>query len=157
MRSGRPSVGAGGLLGAVLGGGLAFAVTKLTGTRYTLLAAAVLLLAVPLLVVLIERAKGPVPVAPPRHRRERYEEARGGWRTLRGSRLLALISLLMLATVMVGQLVQWQFNWWVEFTTQTLDQRTSMFSIALSLVGVVGFFFQLIFSQLFLSTKISLT
>jgi len=139
-------IGAGGLLGAVLGGGLAYAVTQVTGTRYTLLAAAALMLAVPLLVVLIERGKGPEPVAPRRRRRERLEEARGGWRTLRGSRLLALISILMLATVMVGQLVQWQFNWWVDITTDTLDQRTSMISIALSLVGVVGFFFQLIFT-----------
>jgi AAA family ATP:ADP antiporter len=139
-------IGAGGLLGAVLGGGLAYAVTQVTGTRYTLLAAAALMLAVPLLIVLIERGKGPEPVAPRRRRRERLEEARGGWRTLRGSRLLALISLLMLATVMVGQLVQWQFNWWVDITTDTLDQRTSMISIALSLVGVVGFLFQLIFT-----------
>ncbi len=125
-------IGAGGLLGAVLGGVLAYAVTQVTGTRHTLLAAAVLLLAVPLLVVLIERVKGPRPVAPPRRRHGRYEEARGGLRTLRGSRLLALIALLMLATVMVGQLVQWQFNWWVDITTDTLDQRTSMISIALS-------------------------
>jgi len=139
-------IGAGGLLGAVLGGLMALAVTQAKGTRFTLLAAAVVLLIVPLLVVLIERSRGPSPVAERRRRRGRYEEARGGWRTLRGSRLLALIALLMLVTVMVGQLVGWQFFWWLDVNTYDLDQRTSMISIALSLVGVVGFLFQLIFT-----------
>jgi len=139
-------IGAGGLLGAVLGGLLALAVTQAKGTRYTLLAAAVVLLIVPVVVVLIERSRGPSPVAGRRRRHGRYEEARGGLRTIRGSRLLALISLLMLVTVMVGQLVGWQFFFWLDVNTYDLDQRTSMISIALSLIGVVGFLFQLIFT-----------
>jgi AAA family ATP:ADP antiporter len=139
-------IGAGGLLGAVLGGLLAAAVTRFTGTRFTLLAAAALLLSLPMLVVLIERVRGSVPAVKRSRRSLRYEEARGGLRTLRGSRLLALIALLMLASVMIGQLVGWQFFYYVEQHTDALDQRTSVIAYAFILIGVVGFLFQLIFT-----------
>ena len=76
----------------------------------------------------------------------RYEEARSGWRTLRGSRLLALIALLMLASVMIGQLVGWQFYYYVEQHTEVLDERTSVIAFAFVLVGIIGFLFQLIFT-----------
>ena len=139
-------IGAGGLLGSVLGGVMAVAVTRAVGTRFTLLGAAAALLFVPLLVVLIERRRGPEVDEVPAPRRARIEEVRGGWRTLRGSRLLALIALLMLATVMIGQLVGWQFYWYVEQYTEALDQRTSMIGLSFILMGVVGFLFQLIFT-----------
>jgi AAA family ATP:ADP antiporter len=139
-------IGAGGLLGAMLGGVLAVAVTRFAGTRFTLLAAAALLLTLPLLVVLIERVRGATSQAGVPHRRPKFDEARGGWRTLRGSRLLALIGLLMLASVMIGQLVGWQFFYYVEQHTEALDQRTSVIAFAFILVGIVGFFFQLIFT-----------
>ncbi len=139
-------IGAGGLLGSVLGGTLAVNVTRALGTRFTLLGAAAVLLAVPLMIVLIERQHKPVAAAPGRSRKHRFEEARGGLRTLRGSRLLALISLLMLATVTIGQLVQWQFYWYVEKNTSGLDQRTSVIGFAFILMGIVGFLFQLIFT-----------
>jgi AAA family ATP:ADP antiporter len=139
-------IGAGGLLGAMLGGLVAAAVTRFAGTRFTLLAAAALLLSLPLLVVLIERARGTTAVMKSTRRRLRYEETRGGWRTLRGSRLLAMIGLLMLASVMIGQLVGWQFFWYVDQHTETLDESTSMIAYAFILVGAVGFLFQLIFT-----------
>ncbi len=139
-------IGAGGLLGAMFGGLLAAAVTRFAGTRFTLLAAAAVLLSLPLLVVFIERMRGPAPATPRTRRRIRYEEARGGLRTLRGSRLLALIGLLMLASVMIGQLVAWQFNWYVEQHTEALDERTAVFAYAFILMGVVGFLFQMIFT-----------
>jgi AAA family ATP:ADP antiporter len=139
-------IGAGGLLGAMLGGILAAAVTRLAGTRFTLLAAAALLLTLPLLVVLIERVRGPATPAPRSRHRHRYDEARGGLRTLRGSRLLALIAVLMSASVMIGQLVGWQFVWSVEQHTDKLDERTSVFAFAFILVGIVGFLFQLLFT-----------
>jgi AAA family ATP:ADP antiporter len=141
-------IGAGGLLGATLGGLLAVAMTRVAGTRYTLLAAAALMLIVPILVVLIERVRGPEPESTGhRRRRSRHEEARGGLRTLRGSRLLGFIALLMLATVVVGQLVGWQFYWFVEQFTDALDQRTSVIGKAFILLGVVGFLFQLLFTR----------
>ncbi|MCJ7756344.1 MAG: hypothetical protein MUP13_17425, partial [Thermoanaerobaculales bacterium] len=106
-------IGAGGLLGSVLGGTMAVNVTRALGTRYTLLGAAAVLLAVPLMIVLIERQHNPMALAPAKDRSVRLEEAHGGLRTLRGSRLLGLIAMLMLATVTIGQLVQWQFYWYV--------------------------------------------
>jgi AAA family ATP:ADP antiporter len=139
-------IGAGGLLGAMLGGLVAAGVTRVAGTRFTLLAAAALMLTVPVLVVLIERSRGPMMPAPRSSRRLRYEEASGGLRTLRGSRLLALIALLMLASVMIGQLVGWQFFYYVEQYTDALDERTSVIAYAFILVGIIGFLFQLIFT-----------
>ena len=139
-------IGAGGLLGAMLGGFVAAGVTRVAGTRFTLLAAAALMLALPLLVVLIERSRGTAPAVPRSLRVQRYEEARGGLRTLRGSHLLGLIALLMAASVMIGQLVGWQFTWYVQQHTDALDQRTSAFAFAFILMGIVGFLFQLIFT-----------
>ena len=140
-------IGAGGLLGATLGGGLAVVVTRFAGTRATLLAAASFLLLVPILVVLIERSREGAFSGTGRPIGSRHEDARGGLRTLRGSRLLGLISLLMLATVTVGQLVQWQFYWYVQKNTDQLDQRTAVIGTAFILIGVVGFLFQLFFTR----------
>jgi AAA family ATP:ADP antiporter len=139
-------IGAGGLLGAMLGGILAAAMTRVAGTRFTLLAAAALLLVMPLLVVLIERVRAPATAVPRLRPRHRYDEAKGGLRTVRGSRLLALIAVLMSASVMIGQLVGWQFVWSVEQHTDNLDERTSVFAFAFILVGIVGFLFQLLFT-----------
>ena len=139
-------IGAGGLMGSILGGVMAVAVTRIAGTRFTLLGAAAVLLVVPGLVVLIERYRGPIADAPRRRKRPRHEEARGGWRTLRGSRLLALIALLMMVTVMIGQLVGWQFFWFLEKETEFLDERTAIIGVAYTLMGVIGFLFQLIFT-----------
>ncbi|MCU0234810.1 MAG: MFS transporter, partial [Thermoanaerobaculales bacterium] len=134
--------GAGGLLGSVLGGLLAIKLTRLLGTRYTLLGAAVVMLVVPILVVLVERHRGraPKPLRPAGG--PRPSDPRSGLRALRGSRLLGIIALLMLATVMIDQLVQWQFYWYVEQNTKVLDERTSVIGLAFVLMGVIGFLFQ---------------
>lgn len=136
-------IGAGGLLGSVLGGLLAVKLTRVLGTRYTLLGAAAVMTLVPILVLLIERHRRRTATAPTRRARARFDDARGGLRTLRGSRLLALIGLLMLATVAIGQLVQWQFYWYVEKNTSLLDERTSVIGLAFVAMGLIGFFFQL--------------
>ncbi len=140
-------VGAGGLLGVIPGGLIAWGVTQRAGTRYTLLAAALIILVVPVLVLLIERNR---PNTQPRQaptRRAREDEAKGGFQIIRASRLLLLITVLMAMTVMVGQLVGWQFYWFVELRTQGLDQRTTMISQFFVIMGIVGFLFQLIFTQ----------
>jgi AAA family ATP:ADP antiporter len=146
-------VGAGGLLGSIPGGLLAWAMTQVAGTYSTLLAAAAVMLAVPVLVLLIERHRPNTQPPSPRLARARHEQARGGLQTIRKSRLLLLITLLMLATVVVGQLVGWQFYWHVEDYTDReedaakLDIRTSMIGGFFILMGVVGFLFQLLFTQ----------
>lgn len=139
-------IGAGGLLGSILGGSIAVNVTRVLGTRYTLLAAAAALLTVPAMIVLIDKMSRSAAATPVPVRGGRLDEARGGLRTLRGSRLLALIAMLMLATVTIGQLVQWQFYWYVEKNTTVLDQRTSVIGFSFILMGIVGFLFQLLFT-----------
>jgi AAA family ATP:ADP antiporter len=52
----------------------------------------------------------------------------------------------MLVSVMVGQLVGWQFFYYVEQHTRGLDQRTSVIAYAFILIGVIGFLFQLVFT-----------
>ena len=52
----------------------------------------------------------------------------------------------LLAAVMIGQLVGWQFFWYVDQHTQTLDESTSVIAYAFILVGIAGFLFQLIFT-----------
>ena len=59
---------------------------------------------------------------------------------------VAPLVVLMLASVMIGQLVGWQFFWYVEQHTEALDQRTSVIAYAFILVGIIGFLFQLIFT-----------
>ncbi len=146
-------VGAGGLLGSIPGGLLAWAVTRAVSTYYTLLAAAAVMLMVPLLVLLIERFRPNIRPPSTIPRRARVEQAKGGLQIIRRSRLLLLITLLMLATVVVGQLVGWQFYWHVEKHTEMvdealqLDKRTSVIGGFFILMGVVGFLFQLLFTQ----------
>jgi AAA family ATP:ADP antiporter len=140
-------IGAGGLLGAIPGGLLAWSVTQVAGTRYTLLVTAALMLAVPLLVLLIERRRHNAPPAPRASDNAPIEEARGGFATIRGSRMLGYITALMAATVIVGQLVGWQFYWFVQQRTSELDERTSVIGGFFVLMGVAGFIFQIAFTQ----------
>lgn len=146
-------IGAGGLLGAIPGGLMAWTVTRVVGTTYTLLAAAAVMLAVPVLVLLIERSRPNIRPEPARPNRARVEQAKGGLQIIRRSQLLLLITLLMLTTVVVGQLVGWQFYWHVEHYTETVDEslkldaRTSVIGGFFILMGVVGFFFQLLFTR----------
>ncbi len=137
-------IGAGGLLGSVLGGVVAVAVTRAAGTRPTLLAAAAIMLLLPLSILVIDRHHAARRDRTPIEIEVDYRRARGGLRTLVGSRLLVLIAWLMLLTMMVGQLVSWQFFWYLEQSTEYLDQRTSSVAFAYILMGCVGFGFQLL-------------
>ncbi len=140
-------IGAGGLLGGVLGGQLAKFATKTVGTRYALLVAAVVLLMVAGLIWLTRR------VHPIDERRvagaaglQRLDEAGGGIELLRQSKHLQAVAAIMLLTVVVAQIVDLQFNWAVEKATTSLDQRTAFFGNFYSAMGIVAFAFQLIFT-----------
>jgi AAA family ATP:ADP antiporter len=141
-------IGAGGLLGGIPGGQIARTVASLFGTRHTLIASALLMLALIVVVGVISRL----------HRQRhmvsmgekvspRIKEARGGFRTVLDNRLLLLIAVLMLLTVVVAQMVDLQFNWAIEQSTEKLDERTEVFGNFFSLMGLFAFFFQLIFTQ----------
>lgn len=140
-------IGAGGLLGGVIGGQVAKFATRLVGTRYALLVAGGILL---LLAVLIwmarhvqtvddRRVAGAAGLAP-------LDEARGGFELLRQSPHLKSIAAIMLLTVVVAQIVDLQFNWAVQQSTTSLDQRTAFFGNFYSIIGIMAFVFQLIFT-----------
>ncbi|MGE5237040.1 MAG: Npt1/Npt2 family nucleotide transporter [Acidobacteriota bacterium] len=140
-------VGAGGLLGGVPGGQIARLVTAWAGTRYTLLAASLLLVVVVTLVILINRTRPHSESETGSAHRLQVRQDKVGFEVLRGSRLLGLIAVLMLLMVVVSQTVDLQFNWVIQQHTTTLDQRTSVMGNFFTLMGVIGFIFQLLFTQ----------
>ena len=140
-------IGAGGLLGGVIGGQVAKFATRLVGTRYALLVAALLLFFLAVAIWLTRRmhavddtrVAGSTGLA-------RLDEARGGFELLRQSPHLKGIAAIMLLTVVVAQVVDLQFNWAVQQSTTSLDQRTAFFGNFYSIIGIMAFAFQLIFT-----------
>ncbi len=136
---------AGGLLGGLTGGQLARVTAGAFGTRAGLLVAASLMV---LLTVALQRwrsrPQGPPPSERPAVAEGTLEEARGGFRALVGSRLLVLIAAVMFMTMVVSQVVDVQFNWVVEKTTDGLDRRTALFGNFFSVMGVLAFAFQVV-------------
>ncbi|NHZ73670.1 MAG: MFS transporter [Nitrospirae bacterium] len=121
-------IGAGALLGGVLGGQVARLAGKLLGTRSVLLVAAGLLVIVALLMMRARSSEaiglrveesGPSP--------DKLERAKGGFEVLRQSRPLQTIAAVVVLTIMVAQVVDLQFNWAVEQSTTTLEQRTAFY------------------------------
>ncbi|HVS31390.1 MAG TPA: Npt1/Npt2 family nucleotide transporter [Thermoanaerobaculia bacterium] len=140
-------VGAGGLLGGIIGGQMARFATKAVGTRYALLVAALVIFLVAVLIAVTRRVRRTD------ERRvagsaglERLDEAKGGFELLRRSPHLRLVAAIMLLTVIVAQVVDLQFNWAVQEATTSLDQRTAFFGNFYSVMGIMAFLFQLIFT-----------
>jgi len=140
-------IGAGALLGGILGGQVARLVGKLLGTSSVLLVAAGLLVIV---AVLMMRARSSDAIElegqEPRSAEGKLEKARGGFEVLRQSRPLQTIAAVVILTIMVAQVVDLQFNWAVEQSTTTLDQRTAFFGNFFSVMGIAAFLFQLAFT-----------
>ena len=138
-------IGAGALLGGILGGQIARFASRLLGTTSVLPIAAALLV----LGTLLLRRVGPsestgehrLPAQPGPPKR-----AASGFEVLKKSRLLATITVVVVLMVMVGQIVDLQFNWAVEQSTTTLDERTAFFGNFFSVMGVAAFLFQLFFT-----------
>ena len=141
-------IGAGALLGGVLGGQVARLAGKLVGTSSVLLVAAGLLVIVALLMMRARSSeaiglKGEEPGSSP----DKFERAKGGFEVLRQSRPLQTIAAVVILTIMVAQVVDLQFNWAVEQSTSTLDQRTAFYGNFFSVMGVAAFLFQLAFTS----------
>jgi len=142
-------IGAGGLLGAIPGGQIASLAGRFSETRAALLAAACLSLSLMVLAHLIEARRPARPPSRPRTARpsDRRSRARSGWQAVRGSRLLVLITALVLLSMVVNEMVDLQFGWVVQGATASLGQRTTVFGNLFTLVGVFGFLFQILFTQ----------
>lgn len=143
-------LGAGGLLGGIAGGQVARVVANLVGTRYALLAAAVLMGAVVLNMLLVHRMSPAdeerVAGATAGGKLAKMDAARGGLETIKASRHLTLIAAIMILTVMVAQVVDLQFNWGVEQSIQGEDRLTAFYGNFFTVMGIAAFLFQLIFT-----------
>ena len=138
-------IGAGALLGGILGGQIARFASQLTGTTSVLLIAAGLLVLGTFLLRRIGRSESTGEHRRPTSR-EQPRRAGGGFEVLKQSRLLAAITVVVVLTIMVGQIVDLQFNWAVEQSTTSLDERTAFFGNFFSVMGVAAFLFQLLFT-----------
>lgn len=136
-------VGAGALLGSILGGQLARVASRGLGTRDALLIAAVPLFGAALLVLAIGR-RHPTTTSAPAFDETETETARSGFRDLLASRHLQLIAIILTASVMVGQIIDLQFNWAVQNAASGLDERTAFFGNLYSVSGIAAFAFQIL-------------
>ena len=140
-------IGAGGLLGSVAGGQVARLTTALVGTRYALLIAAAIMAFNILLVFGIQRLAAVDDEPAGAAGAQELDEARGGFKLLRQSKLLLWIGAVMVLTVMVAQVIDLQFNWAVEQSTPEGDARTSFYGNFYSIMGIAAFIFQLVFTS----------
>jgi AAA family ATP:ADP antiporter len=136
---------AGALLGGILGGQIARLASSSFGTGAVPLVSAGLLAVVAVLVVRARLFDGTEEEL--EHAGEsKLDRARGGFEVLRQSRPLKTIAAVVVLTIMVSQIVDLQFNWAVEQTTTTLDERTAFFGNFFSAMGILAFIFQLLFT-----------
>lgn len=138
-------IGAGALLGGILGGQIARLASSSFGTGAVPLVSAVLLVSV---AALMYRARtfATAEGHEDDSRESKLDRARGGFQILRQSRPLQTIAGVVILTIMVAQIVDLQFNWAVEQTTTTLDERTAFFGNFFSAMGIAAFVFQLVFT-----------
>ncbi len=148
-------VAAGGLLGGIAGGQMARLASDLAGPRSALLVAAVILIGVVLVSGVVRRRGGGGEAssggvgATPRSvagATEGPEAIRGVVSLLRRSRHLQLVSVLLVLSVVVAQIIDLQFNWAVERSTAGLGERTAFFGNFFSVAGVAALVFQIMFT-----------
>jgi ATP:ADP antiporter, AAA family len=106
-----PIVIAGGALGASAGGAITGFLAETLGTPNLLLVATGIIGVFSLAVVLVWSMEGMVPEAGPSRKKKRPESGKGlGFRAIFSNRQVLLITSLVLATILVKQLVDYQFN-----------------------------------------------
>lgn len=142
-------VGAGSLLGGVVGGQVASWTRD--EPRHALLVAAVMLVALVWVVVRLDRLNeqgmtltGAILRPGERLLRPRSRGKAQGLRILRESPHLRLIAAILLITVVVAQIVDLQFSWVVENTRESMADRVAIFGHVFSLMGLAAFLFQIL-------------
>ena len=139
-------IGAGGVLGSIVGGQLARWVSEWLDTRTALLAAVLALLGAAALIRFRGLPSGEQAELPASA--ESLDAAKDGLALVRGSRYLQLIAAAMLISAMVSQCIDLQFSWAVEqHTTAGLEERTKLFGNLYSIMGAAAFLFQLFFTS----------
>ncbi|MEM7353518.1 MAG: Npt1/Npt2 family nucleotide transporter [Acidobacteriota bacterium] len=138
-------IGAGGILGSIAGGQLARWASSRLDTYTTLLLAAAVLAALAILMhwrAPRDSAVGPQP--PEDDEAPSLADASAGFDVVRQSPYLRLIAAIMLLSGMVAQVVDLQFSWAIEQSTETLEERTAVFGNLYSVMGLCAFAFQLL-------------
>ena len=150
-------IGAGALLGGVLGGQIARLASEAFGTGSVLLVAAGLMIAIALMMLRSKTSSSEEP-ARGKDGPSKFDKAKGGFEILRHSRPLRMIAAVVVLTIMVAQIVDLQFNWAVEKSvelsvaknaheaTESLDRGTAFFGNFFSVMGIAAFIFQLLFT-----------
>ena len=146
-------IGAGGLLGGVVGGQFARVATRLVDTRFALLVAAAFLIMTAGLVLWLQHRFRPESDVPQSNSvAAKFEQARGGMSVVLGSRHLRLISAIMLLTIVVASVVDLQFNWAMDVATADLDEANRLGALTggygnfYTLMGSVALIVQLLFA-----------
>lgn len=142
-------IGAGSLLGGVIGGQVASWTRD--EPRHALLVAAAMLLTMIWVVVRLDRLNemgmtltGAVLRPGERLLRPRSDGNAQGLRILRESPHLRLIAAILLITVVVAQIVDLQFSWVVENARESMADRVAIFGHVFSLMGLAAFLFQIL-------------
>jgi AAA family ATP:ADP antiporter len=137
-------LGAGALLGGIAGGMTARVAAEVGETRDSLLVAAAVLV---LIVLAIYRIKpGEIRGETRGTEHGGRSDTRDSLATVMRSSHLRLIAILITLVIVVSQIVDLQFNWAVEASTTSLEERTAFFGTFFSLMGVAAFVFQLVFT-----------
>lgn len=145
-------IGAGGLLGGVAGGQIARLASGLGSYDALWAAAAVLFLQALVVGWACRPRRRPVAATHPRPDDsaptvEDLGAAKSGFALVRGSRYLQLIAWVLLLSAMVAQVIDLQFSWVIEQSTEDLAERTAAFGNLYSVMGLSAFVFQLLFTS----------
>jgi len=144
-------IGAGGPAGGLTGALLAGYIADVAGTRAAVLVSAgILFAAIPLLYIIHYIAGSTGAVDEERPRADKLAQSKGGWEAIRGSRHLQLIAALMFITVVVANIVDFQFNWAMDeaiIGEGRLDDLTGGFGDFYAIMNVSALIFQLAFTS----------
>lgn len=133
-------LGAGAIMGGIVGGQVARLVSISYGARATLLAAAFALIAA----AACSYAAAPVEdVASKRHRSKARQATVGGITEIRRSPFLSRLAGVLMLSMIAAQIIDLQFNWIVEQATSGLSDRAAFFGNFYSVTGIAAALFQI--------------
>ncbi len=131
-------IGAGGIIGGIVGSSISGAFATLLGSERLLLVSAALLGLCSALLVVIDRLEVPVQAAPVR--KERQGPPPGAWKLLKESAHLRTIAYILGFTIVVSTILDWQFAKAIELFVAGEDAKTAFigrFFILLNTASVI--------------------
>jgi len=140
-------VGSGGILGAVIGGQLTFRLAKNLGTQNLLLACVSFLLACSLIVAYLWHTAR-MAAAPTRGRHQAPPSSLSdSWHAIRGSRLLLLLTALVVLSALVNGMVDFQFKSLVNLHIKDRNELTAFMGGFTSYLALIGLAVQILLTS----------